>query len=377
MSPEQARGRDVDKRTDIWAFGCLLYELLTGKRAFPGETLQDTIAAVLEREPDWQALPANTARANPRTVAAVSSEGCEPTAAGHRGRPASDRGRTTWMEPLANGCDRDGGAGDTCDRSGPMAAWPGSSGGPLPVGSTHEVPRFGDAAGAFAGRPNARFYSRPQHVRRAWASLRQNTARWRAGATHARQCIENEPDIFAGRRAHRVYHRGLAVSLGYLGCSHARRQAATMLRNASGLVWTGPRQVLFSEIKMGIHMGIVAAEENRIGARDIYLPETRTSDGASLLLVTRWQMGAAGRNGPGPLLAALPRGSDRREYTGPACRSSRGWLHSSGVVARWQMDVFHFQIRRSQSHLEAAFSRWPAGTDHFRPHRGGRRRDGP
>jgi hypothetical protein len=47
-----------------------------------------------------------------------------------------------------------------------------------------------------------------------------------------------------------------------------------MLRNASGLVWTGPRQVLFSEIKTGVHMGIVAAEESRIGARDVYLPET-------------------------------------------------------------------------------------------------------
>ncbi len=60
MSPEQARGRSVDKRTDIWAFGCVLYEMLTGRRAFPGETVSDTIAAILEREPNWQALPSAT-----------------------------------------------------------------------------------------------------------------------------------------------------------------------------------------------------------------------------------------------------------------------------------------------------------------------------
>ena len=60
MSPEQARGRVVDKRTDIWAFGCLLYEMLTGRIAFQGDTSSDTIVAVLEREPDWTALPAST-----------------------------------------------------------------------------------------------------------------------------------------------------------------------------------------------------------------------------------------------------------------------------------------------------------------------------
>jgi serine/threonine protein kinase len=57
MSPEQARGKTVDKRSDVWAFGCLLYELLTAKRAFSGETVPDTLAAVLGGEPDWQALP--------------------------------------------------------------------------------------------------------------------------------------------------------------------------------------------------------------------------------------------------------------------------------------------------------------------------------
>ena len=57
MSPEQARGRTVDRRADIFSFGCVLYEMLTDRRAFAGETVSDTIATVLAREPDWMALP--------------------------------------------------------------------------------------------------------------------------------------------------------------------------------------------------------------------------------------------------------------------------------------------------------------------------------
>ncbi len=60
MSPEQARGRRVDKRTDLWSFGCLLFEMLAGRRAFSGETRGDVMAAVLEHEPDWLALPPAT-----------------------------------------------------------------------------------------------------------------------------------------------------------------------------------------------------------------------------------------------------------------------------------------------------------------------------
>ena len=60
MSPEQAKGKPVDKRADIFAFGCVLYELLTGKRAFGGETVTDTLASILARDPEWEALPEGT-----------------------------------------------------------------------------------------------------------------------------------------------------------------------------------------------------------------------------------------------------------------------------------------------------------------------------
>jgi serine/threonine protein kinase/Tol biopolymer transport system component len=60
MSPEQARGKSCDKRTDIWAFGCVLFELLTGKHAFHGEATTEILAAVLKEDPDWKAIPPST-----------------------------------------------------------------------------------------------------------------------------------------------------------------------------------------------------------------------------------------------------------------------------------------------------------------------------
>jgi serine/threonine-protein kinase len=67
MSPEQAKGREADKRSDVWGFACVLFEMLTGKRAFEGEDLTETIAAVVKSEPDWSALPQET----PPTIRAL------------------------------------------------------------------------------------------------------------------------------------------------------------------------------------------------------------------------------------------------------------------------------------------------------------------
>ena len=68
MSPEQARGKRVDKRADVWAFGALVYEMLTGQRAFQGEDVSDTLAAVLRAEVDLGHLPKETAPAVRRVL---------------------------------------------------------------------------------------------------------------------------------------------------------------------------------------------------------------------------------------------------------------------------------------------------------------------
>jgi eukaryotic-like serine/threonine-protein kinase len=71
MSPEQARGMPVDKRSDIWAFGVVLFEMLAGRQSFGGETVSDTLAAVLKSDPDWAALPAGDAGADPAASATI------------------------------------------------------------------------------------------------------------------------------------------------------------------------------------------------------------------------------------------------------------------------------------------------------------------
>src|SRR5262249_2218114 len=63
MSPEQARGLAVDRRADIWAFGCVLYEMIVGRHAFQGEDVSDTLATVIKSEPDWKAIPSNVPNA--------------------------------------------------------------------------------------------------------------------------------------------------------------------------------------------------------------------------------------------------------------------------------------------------------------------------
>jgi len=106
MSPEQARGKPVDRRSDVWSFGCVLFECLVGHTAFRGDTTSDLIARILERDPDWSGLPAGTpvrlrellrrclrkdADARPRDIRDVRLELAEIAAAGAEGSPAQEK----------------------------------------------------------------------------------------------------------------------------------------------------------------------------------------------------------------------------------------------------------------------------------------------
>ena len=225
MSPEQARGGDVDKRTDIWAFGCLLYELLTGKRAFPGETLQDTIAAVLEREPNWQALPAKTPAKIRELLRQCLQKDRGPPAAQHRGRPQNHRESTAWMEPLASRCDCGSGAGGACHW---RCLWLRSAA-RLPDRSQWvQLTKFPDSVSQPALSPDGRML----------AFIRGHSTFFGPGQiyvkilpdgepvqlTHDNSC-QNESGVFTGRRAHRLYHGGPAISIGTPGWF--RRSAAS------------------------------------------------------------------------------------------------------------------------------------------------------
>ncbi|MDO8795817.1 MAG: serine/threonine-protein kinase, partial [Vicinamibacterales bacterium] len=120
MSPEQARGKTVDRRADIWAFGAVLFEMLTGTRAFAGDDVSDVLASVLAREPEWTRLPASLSPAlstyirrclhkNPKQRIAdvqdvrLALEGAFETAAPQTASPtsAAPRGRPVWMAAFA------------------------------------------------------------------------------------------------------------------------------------------------------------------------------------------------------------------------------------------------------------------------------------
>ncbi len=271
MSPEQARGKEVDERTDIWAFGCLLYELLTGKRAFHGESNQDTIAAVLEREPGLQTLPAKT----PAKVRELLRQ-CLQKDAGKRLQSIADARRT--IEQVQRGSKRWQGiaaAAAVAILGIGVALWMRGPARPPDRSQWVQLTKFPDAVSQPALSPDGRML----------AFIRGNSTLAGPGQVYVKILPDGEPA--------QLTHNNLDKMSPAFSPDGTRLAYTTVdpqfhwdtwtvpvlggepqlfLKNASGLVWTGPHQVLFSEIKTGIHMAIAVAEESRVGQRDVYVP---------------------------------------------------------------------------------------------------------
>ena len=141
MSPEQAKGKPVDKRADLWAFGCVLFEMLSGRRPFEGATIAEVLAKVIEREPDWHALPPTT----PRSIRTLVRRCLE-----------KDRKRRLDSAAVARlEIDEASTTVASADPSGSV------------VGSSRRWPRWAVVAAALAGWSPAR-------SRRGWSADRRN-----------------------------------------------------------------------------------------------------------------------------------------------------------------------------------------------------------
>jgi Tol biopolymer transport system component len=302
MSPEQARGQPLDKRTDIWAFGCVLYELLTGRIAFGGATTSDTIAAVLVGEPAWEVLPHDT----PASVRQLLQRCLEKDPA----RRLRDLGDVQLEGEPVDGFTAQVG-GSSASRSGVQAPGALSGPGPATAGATGSSRLYVPAVLALVvlAAGAALLYSMRRVVPATASSDYTQLTHFTDSATAPSLSLDGRMLAFkrgedsflsSGQIYVKLLPNGESVQLtngpkrkfGPVFTPDGSRIAYSqftpgvwdtwtvpvlggppteLLPNASGLTWIADHQVLFSEIQSGVHMGIVTATESRADRRQIYI----------------------------------------------------------------------------------------------------------
>ena len=275
MSPEQARGQVIDRRTDIWAFGCVLYEMLTARAAFAGETIPDIVAAVLEREPDWDALPPLTPRPVRRLLEhCLTKNRDERLGDISQARSALESSSSRSRVPARALAF----AAIAATLVGAAAVWmtftaPAPS--PVPVQITRFATAVRDPALSPDGRMLAYVVQEPQSI---------DSQIWVQSATGGQpQQLTRAP----GRKAWPAFSPdGSQIAFTLTGEEWkwdtwvvpivGGEAPRLLLPNAHELQWIDNDRVLFSEFKRGIQVGVVVARAGRSEARDLYVPPTTT-----------------------------------------------------------------------------------------------------
>jgi Tol biopolymer transport system component len=307
MSPEQARGQVVDKRTDIWAFGCVLYEMLTGRIAFKGDTVSDTIGAILRAEPEWDALPPATPahvrlllqrclekdpkrrlrdigdarieldQPDSRIGAAVVDPGAQRPSSGAVAIGAAHGPSRRRRAYLASGLI---GLTLVLVGGGASVFYVANRSTMVTVPSEYvQLTNFTDGAVAPSLSPDGRMVT---FIRGGESFL--STGQIYVKLLPNGESVQLTSDagskygpVFTpdGSRVAYTAIKPIGASLSWdtwtvpvLGGEPRR-----LLPNASGLTWMTDGRLLFAEIKGGeLHMGIVTATESRADSREIYFP---------------------------------------------------------------------------------------------------------
>ena len=366
MSPEQARGKPVDKRCDIWAFGCILYEMLSFGKAFDGETLSDTITAILDRDPDWSRLPRNT----PRKIRRLIQRCLEKDREQRLGAIADARleledvlraGSRLWIAATAAT------AAIMITAATLTLLYDRRPPGPE---EWVQLTRFSDSV----GQPSL---SRDGKM---LAFVRGATTFSTLGEIYVKALPDGEPVQLTRDRMNKMSPvfapDGARVAYTVLDGGRwdtwlvplVSGQAGPWLENASGLTWTAKDRLMFSEIKdKNIHMGIVTSLENRHEARDVYVPERGSGmahrsyispDSKSALIVEM-------ANGPWiPCRLVSMDGHSPARQIGPP--------NAGCTFAAWSPDGKWMYLSSSAgggAHLAATLSQRCARADYIRPYR--------
>jgi Tol biopolymer transport system component len=272
MSPEQARGETVDERTDIWAFGCLVYELLAGRRAFPVETVSSVIVTVLKREPDWRALP-------PKTPAKIREllRQCLEKDAGRRLHTMADARKA--IEKVQRGWNRWQVAAISVAALAMVAIgatlWLRGPARPPDRSAWVQLTELPDPVSQPALSPDGR----------KLAFVRSSSTMYAPGQIYVKILPDGEPaqltydslkkmsptfSLDGTRIAYTAVDAQFSWDIWIVPTQGG--EPRRWLQHATGLTWTCPQQVLFSEIGSSPRMGVVTAQEDGIGKHDVYMP---------------------------------------------------------------------------------------------------------